>query len=64
MNNLTKEQKDYIIELYHIAKIPIGNNRYNRLLYVKEHFIKKYTEFIEKPKTIWLFICDITKVLR
>lgn len=64
MPYLSTEHSDYILELWNVSKIPVGNGRYERLLYVRDEFLIKYPEFKTKPKTIWLFIVDITGVFQ
>lgn len=58
MEGLNKEKKDYLIELWHISAI-LESGRYNRMLYTKTYFIKKYPEYEHKNKFIWFMIEDL-----
>lgn len=52
--------KQEIIELWHIARISVGNSRYDRMIYVKNEMLKKYPSL--SPKKLWLDIDQFTQV--
>jgi len=61
--NLTKEEKSYIIEVWHISKVH-SHKRYERLLYTARWFIKKYPIYREYSKSIYLLIDDETQIIK
>ena len=60
--NLTKEEKEYVIYLYSSSR-QYGFNRHDRLLYTIKWFMKEFPIYKEHPKSVYLLIDELTKVL-
>ena len=58
----TMIDKDEVIRLWHIARVAGHNSRFDRLQYVKREYLKTHPEWLAKPTTLWIEICDATLV--
>ena len=61
--NLTKEEKSYINEVWHISKAH-SHDRYERLLYTTKWFMEKYPIYKGYSKSIYLLVIDETQVIK
>ena len=57
--DLTKEEKSYLFEIWHISKVH-SHERYERLIYTVKWFMKEFPIYKEHPKSIYLLIDEET----
>ncbi len=55
LNDFKKIHKDYVIELWHISRVPYYK-RSERMSYCVKQFLEKYSEFKNHGKSVLLFI--------